>query len=200
MLVFSVMIQYCVSDLIYVIFVYCELSVCDYVYRRGSDLADARVFCDVSDLVDKPERVAEVLPAGLEHRTLRRSHELTELRHHLIHTHTHTHTPIATLHASSDRVYIDEAIFMRWSPSAPHLWRLSPRSCGNTRTRARGHVSSMLELKSVLSSGRTKASVASGSLHRVSARIPARFTPVPLQPSAILPVSPARDRSGLLQQ
>jgi len=75
-----------------VIFVYCELSVCDYVYRRGSDLADARVFCDVSDLVDKTERVAEVLPAGLEHRTLRRSHELTELRHHLIHTHTHTHT------------------------------------------------------------------------------------------------------------
>lgn len=48
---------------------------------RRSDLADARVLGDLPDPVDEAERVAEVLPAGLEHRTLRRSLELAEQRH-----------------------------------------------------------------------------------------------------------------------
>ena len=49
-------------------------------YGRRSDFADPRFLGYRSYFVDVGEGVGELLPAGLEHRTLRRGHELLELR------------------------------------------------------------------------------------------------------------------------
>lgn len=52
-----------------------------WVYLGGSDLADARFLCNGSDLVDKSQRIREILPTRLKNRAFRRWDELSKCRH-----------------------------------------------------------------------------------------------------------------------
>lgn len=56
-----------------------EVNKCkddDVVYLRWSNLTDAAFLCDRSDLADEAERIGEILPARLKHRTLGGRQEL----------------------------------------------------------------------------------------------------------------------------
>lgn len=59
----------------------CFIKMISEFYLGGSDLADARFLCNRPDLVDKSQRIREILPTGLKNRALGRGHELSKSRH-----------------------------------------------------------------------------------------------------------------------